>query len=309
MVADSGGNSNRRYQYPAASRESLGRDGREAVNADRSSIAEQVYHAAAEISKDVATIAEVDTGDLVIERARHIMDLAAKIMTGPDGYSGGGTQPPLNDTELMLLRAALQELYDYPPATDGSKPSGDELTLPSLHHIEDTIKHWVEHDFQAEFEAIKNAVTSLGNLKTKIGDIDTAIDRIDSTVDNEIRSIFNEVLAGAFHTFETALRPFLQAVVQAYDQYPPDNCSLRVGYVQVQWDKLPSAAKLLAALDKDQLDLVEFLDDLEPDSVGIDAEVDVPLVGESTLGLEIQCQWDLPTFKQVWADVQKDLPV
>ena len=54
-------------------------------------------------------------------------------------------EAPLTDQELIYVREMIAELYVNNDIRD--------VDLPSLHHIEDTIKHWVENDITNQIKS------------------------------------------------------------------------------------------------------------------------------------------------------------
>jgi len=197
------------------------------------------------------------------------------------------------------------------------------------HHIENVVKTWVENDLRPEIDStiksqvnlavspikkdvstikgeiqpIQNDITS---LKGEIRPIQAGLDTLEANIASEVEKALKPI----FEASIDALKPQLKAVVNLYDKFPPQQSSLRVGCVELQWNSAFSknlADRLYALVDKSEVDLVTFIDYAEPDMVGIDCELDIPLVGERSLGIEIEAYWDIPTFKKVWNDIKSKI--
>jgi len=218
-------------------------------------------------------------------------------------------------TEMQQLRQVITEFF-----TD---MQGKVNAFPSPHHIENVVKDWVENDLhigaiisditnlrndvsKAE-QTVSNIVKNIASLKSDVAKAEQTAEGVYEGIEGDVERVIGQALKAALEAAEQAIKPVLKEVVNLYTEFPPANAQFRVGVVTLSWNDLSNktlAARLYTMIERDQADLVSIIDFLEPDQVGVDIEVDIPIVGESSLGIELQANWDIPTFKKVWDKIK-----
>lgn len=215
-------------------------------------------------------------------------------------HIGAGSPAPLTGAEIDQVREMLGEFYP-PPGTD-SPAAARHLALPSLHHIEDTVKHWAEDDLRPLIDAVKKQV-----------------DGIESDVQGYVEAaVKDDVLPAVGYGMELVLRQFATEVIpvladlaKIWAQAVPDSAQIKLGWLLASWSDTSAlkaavqSGELVATLDQASADMSpteawQVIRLLAPDQVGIDAEVQVPVVD---VGVGIQALWDLDDFEQIAGDI------
>ena len=269
------------------------------------SAAEDIWRAAGEIGDLLSSVPECeDVVNKIAKRVAAIRADAAKIINtavtaeywvggGPSPAPAPGPQLPLTDDELGQVREMLGEFY--PPTSAG-------LTLPSLHHIEDTVKHWAEDDLKPLIDGVKDQV-----------------DKIESDVKGYVEdAVKDDVLPAVGYGVELVLREFIAAVqptlskiIKVWGDEVPDSAQIKFGWLLAIWSDTTalkaaiSSGEILGALDQFDVDMSphEALNALKlfgPGQIGIDAEVQVPVVD---VGVEVQAVWDIDDFEKIADDL------
>jgi len=203
---------------------------------------------------------------------------------------------PLDAAEIYRVREMLGEFYPAP------SEEAEDVGLPSLHHIEDTVKHWAEDDLRPLIDAVKKQV-----------------DGIESDVQGYVEAaVKDDVLPAVGYGMELVLRQFAAQVIpvlsdlaKIWAQAVPDSAQIKLGWLLASWSDTSAlkaavqSGELVATLDQASADMSpteawQVIRLLAPDQVGIDAEVQVPVVD---VGVGVQALWDLDDFEAIAGDI------
>lgn len=209
------------------------------------------------------------------------------------GRSGSPTTDPspLTDVEVSQLRGMLEEFY----------PPEQNLGLPSLHHIEDTVKHWAEDDLRPEIDAAKTAASQAKSVA----------DHVVADFEDLVLKDMDYVMREFADAFIKSLKPMVQKLFDLLvnDIPQPQSLYIKIGWVAFEWDD--TSALVLESFPLDladvltsgsDYDLISLVKQLKPTTVTFDPEVAVPVVD---VGLELQLTWDADTFiEKVWGELK-----
>ena len=225
-------------------------------------------------------------------------------------------EAPLTDQELIYVRGMIDEFY----GADSPNVEG----IPSIHHIENVVKTWIENDLtnkiKSDFEEgltdIKNTVGAqegvLADVKDDVStiksEVSTFSDQIAEQVSIEVSKAVEPVVDEIFKTFIAEFKPVVSDFINSFEDVFPNQASLRVGCFEIQFNDITTTElnSMKVALNKASDDIQSVLDALSGEIlVGIDCSADIPVLGEKSLGVEIESYWTLDDFKTWWADNKK----